>query len=124
MNSDNKHILVELIGYHASVWMSHWAAPTQTNEHKALGDLYESIGDLLDDLAELTMGKLRSLEIPEKYQLTVGSTSDNYTPLIDRGLELVKQYRALCRQGEDDDVLNLLADMSHALNKASYMLQL
>lgn len=123
MNGNQSDILVRMMGFHATVWLSHWKASTATNEHKALGDLYESWGDQLDGLAELCMGKARDRSMPENDTLRVGATED-YAELIDEGIRMVASMRSECTPLEDDDVLNVLADMSHALNKAAYLLEI
>lgn len=122
MNGNNSKLLARMLGFHATVWAAHWIAATKTNEHKALGDLYESWGGSLDSLAELSMGKTRDRAFSPE-QASINPQVD-YAALVDNGLSLVESFRDTCETGEDDDVLNVLADMSHALNKASYMLQL
>jgi hypothetical protein len=123
MTGNQSDLLVRMIAYHASVWLSHWRAPTSTNEHKALGDLYDGWGDQLDSLAELCMGKARDREMPENEMQQFGARSD-YSLLIDEGLALVASFRSVCTPLEDDDVLNALADLSHLLNKTAYLLEL
>ena len=121
MRSNNGQQLVAMMGFHATAWLSHWTAPTKTNEHAALGELYDSWGDNLDKLAELCMGKARSRDLPTA-QLPLKAET-NYAALIKTGLGLVTAFRFACEPGIDDDVLNVLADMSHSLNLAAYKLQ-
>lgn len=108
--------ICSLVAYNASLLLAHWRADTVTNEHKALGDLYEKMSDLVDDFAEVTMGK---------YGL-VDTCSGKITTLKNpaaEGLEIVEEAQGEFTVGQDDDVLNILADMSAALNKTAYLLK-
>lgn len=113
-----KDCLSRLVAYNGSLQIAHWMADTVTNEHKALGDLYESMVDLVDDFAEVYMGKYPVVSFPKEAvieDITEGPASE--------GLEIVKDAQAKFKVGEDDDLLNILADMSSALNKAKYLLK-
>ena len=53
--------IARLVAYNGSLQIAHWRADTITNEHKALGDLYDTMVEKTDDFAEVFMGKELSL---------------------------------------------------------------
>ena len=64
------------------------------------------------------MGKNNVLPFPEAIALE--DISDKPCSM---GLQLVQDLQEYCTVGEDDDLLNIVADMSAALNKAKYLLK-
>lgn len=108
-NSEGNEI-GQLVAYNGSLQLAHWAADTITNEHKAIGDLYEEMVDFVDTFAEVYMGK-NGVITPCEQTIT---KLEN--PCAD-GLALVKELTSRFTVGEDDDLLNILADMQGALNK-------
>jgi len=108
------------LGFDSSLRVAHWNANTATNEHKAIGELYSSMSDLIDDYAEICLGKHGGkVTAPE---FTKAPTDDN-AAMIQAGSDCVAKERATLKQGVDDDLLNILADMDTALNKARYLLK-
>lgn len=105
----------------AGVQLAHWQAPSKTNEHRTLGDLYEGLSGLVDDFAEMTLGKNGNREFPE-----LPVTFRAYAPgeIVKGFCDLVIAAREEVTETTDDDLANTLADMSAALNKAKYLLQL
>jgi hypothetical protein len=58
-----------LVAYNGSLQIAHWMANTVTNEHKALGDLYESMVGFVDEFAEVYMGKSKVITFPKGCRL-------------------------------------------------------
>lgn len=110
--------LFDLVAYNGSLQVAHWKANTITNEHKALGDLYDSMVGLTDTFAEAYMGKYGVVEmIPSCPLMDVTSS-----PVAD-GEKIVEDLQEYFKAGEDDDLLNILADMMGTLHKAKYLLK-
>lgn len=110
--------LHDLVMYNAALQIAHWQADTITNEHKVLGDLYETMTGFTDTLAEIYMGKDQVIKFISDMVLEDVSIAP-----CAKGLEIIDELRQYCVQGEDDDMLNTIADMSAALNKAKYLLK-
>jgi hypothetical protein len=102
-----------LLGLLASIRLAHWNANTATNEHKTLGELYEVIDGLVDSFVEVKLGKTG---------VKVSDSVDG-DEVVTNGCALVEQLRAGLVAGEDDDLLNLLADMEGEFNKVKYLLK-
>lgn len=114
--------IIELMSIQANVKLAHWQADSCTNEHKALGDLYDSLDGLVDNFAELVLGKNGDRKIKVS-NITLVDEVD-HCDLVCGAIKALGHIRSDCKQGDDDDLLNILADISAALNKAKYLLQL
>lgn len=110
----------KLLGFLASLRVAHLNADTATNEHKAIGELYEEMDELTDNYAEICLGKHGGKA--SAASLVKAPTDDNAS-MIQAGSDCVSQMRSDCKVGVDDDLLNILADMDTALNKARYLLK-
>jgi hypothetical protein len=76
--------------------------------------------DLIDDYAEICMGKHGGKASASAFDK---APTDDNAAMIQFGSDCVSSQRATCKQGVDDDLLNILADMDTALNKARYLLK-
>ena len=113
--------IISLQSLAVNVQIAHWQADTLTSAHETLGELYASITGLTDSLAEVAMGKNGSIEFPAE---TIAITPNaKYGELIASGLTVLSDIRAELKTPEDDDLLNIVADLSAALNKAKYLLK-
>lgn len=105
-----------LLALMSSVRLAHWNASTATNEHRALGGLYEALDEGVDRFVELYMGKRGA-----------AACGDPPTPglpeLLDGGCAEVAELRKKMTPGCDDDLLNALADIDAALGRARYLLK-
>ena len=119
----NHEHITSLIAFNANLQLAHWQADTVTNEHRTLGDLYDRMTELTDDLAEVCLGKDGNRDFPpgEVIQLTVNA---KLPILLGAGLSLLKDMRAELTAGDDDDLLNIIAEMSSAINKSRYLLKI
>lgn len=115
----NPELLNELVMFLGNLRLAHWAAPTRTNEHATLGELYDGLEPLVDELAEVTLGKSMSRALASgTYTLAPRGMAE----LLAAGVVLIGQIRAGLSAGVDDDSLNLVADMSALINRARYKL--
>jgi hypothetical protein len=108
----------QLVAYNGSLQIAHWRANTVTNEHKTLGDLYEQMVGFADEFAEVYMGKYGVVGFPSDAVIR-----DLGKKPITEGLNIVNSAQKYFDAGKDDDLLNILADIKIALNKAKYLLK-
>ena len=102
-----------------AVKMLHWNADTTTTEHGALGELYEALEAATDRFVEAWMGKNKGAVVSEE---TLELKDKSFTEVLDEAAKAVEGYRQ--KVGADcEDLLNILADMDEALNKARYLLK-
>ena len=109
--------LHELVAYNGSLQIAHWRADTITNEHKTLGDLYDTMIGLTDSLAETFMGKYGVIDFVS--DIVIEDISEKP---VAKGLEIIDDLYSYMTD-KDDDLLNIIADMEIALNKAKYLLK-
>lgn len=109
-----------LVSFNASLHVAHWSADTVTNEHKALGDLYDAMDGLTDSFAETAISRIGTRAFPNMSCDIVRP----YPQLIEEALEVVKDLFVQCQKDNAQDLLNITADMQAALNKAKYFLRL
>ena len=112
--------VINLQAFSVNLQIAHWRAPTKTNEHRALGDLYERIAELTDTLAEVAMGKSGGREFPTD---SIEIETIEPSVLCAAGLDILADIRAELTAGQDDDLLNIVADMSAEINRTLYLLQ-
>lgn len=117
--------ILNLMQFNANLQVAHWQAPTKTNEHSALGELYEKMIDLTDEFVETYFGTVgsRELETGEDGEMEI-EIVQNMEPLlvIQGGLSVIDELKSALSE-DSDDLLNILADMRGALNKTLYKLQ-
>lgn len=114
--------ICELLALLANIRLAHWQADSKTNEHATLGTLYADLDELVDTYAELILGKNGNRDI-EALNIELVSKA-NLAELLNEGLVIVDKARTDAVQGKDDDILNILADITSTLYKAKYLLQL
>lgn len=111
----------KLAGLAAGLQVAHWAADTVTNAHKAIGDLYETVSAKVDEFAEVYSGKTG--EVPLAGEAFEVRAVGDHTALVEDGLRTVEAVKGSLTAGSDDDLLNILADIEAAYNKARYLLK-
>lgn len=112
---------IQLLGLRDNLHVAHWQAPRRTNEHATLGDLYEAVLPLVDELTELALARDGDLEFPAA---TIGIVNRAaYPDLLAGGLALLAEIRATFAPGADDDALNIVADLAADIRRAAYKLE-
>lgn len=103
-----------------AVKLAHWNADTKSTEHEALGELYVALAAATDRFVEGWIGKHKgTVTADSTLALTNASTSD----LCEAGTTTVNALRLNLVAGQDEDLLNILAEADEALNKARYILK-
>ena len=116
--SDVRQTIIDMLFVLGNLRVAHWQASTKTNEHAALGELYSSINDRLDTLAETLMGDEKNRDMPSK-SAAIGS-QDGYESLVTESKTLADR---LCKSlASPPDLANIAAEIRQAANKAAYLL--
>ncbi len=103
----------------------HWQTP-KYSQHKALDELFESLTELGDELAESIMGKYGRPHISdENLSLRLFNYNNNLSYFMD---ELYNCYRNECRclfdENKDSELLNLIDEIISLIDKIKYLLTL
>lgn len=117
--------ITDLLALNDNLRIAHWQASTTTNEHKTLGELYDTLSELTDDLAEATLGKMGPGSVNQfpSGETIVLNVSAGYPAVIGEAVKVLAAVKAELNPTVDDDLLNIVADMSNAVNKARYLLK-
>lgn len=114
-------VVCDLLLYNTTVRVAHWKASTSTNEHKALGDLYELVDGALDNFMEVAMGNMGKREFSStKGELDASASVDS---ILSKLRESAKKLISLSKKNDDEDLLNIAADLLIGINKQAYLLQ-
>lgn len=103
----------------------HWQT-SKYAQHKALDELFESLIDLGDELAESIMGKYGRPHISdENLSLKLFNYNNNLSYFMD---ELYNCYRNDCRglfdENKDSELLNIIDEIISLIDKIKYLLTL
>jgi hypothetical protein len=103
----------------------HWQTPKYA-QHKALDELFESLIELGDELAESIMGKYGRPHISdENLSLRLFNYNNNLSYFMD---ELYNCYRNDCRglfdENKDSELLNIVDEIISLIDKIKYLLTL
>lgn len=116
-----KSLIVTLAAFNANLQLAHWQADTRTNDHRTLGDLYESLTGLLDRFAETEAGISNVRALPS------AAASLNEMPvedLIESGRAAAAALLSQANVAGADDLANIAADMLAEIHRAKYLLAL
>ena len=122
----NRKLITRMMGWLGTVKVLHWQAPRATNAHETLGELYDGMEGLLDRFAESVFAKTGDSTVPADSLVLEPGTG--YADLLRTGTALVSEMRRDARSweqqaGDNDDLVNLLADMSQEITDATYWLE-
>ena len=112
---------IQLLGFRDNLHVAHWQAPRKTNEHAALGELYEAMLGKIDELTELAIARDGDAEFPAVNIGIVNRAA--YPDLLVSGLALLAEIHATFKPGNDDDALNIIADIAADIRRAGYKLE-
>lgn len=121
-SSEDLHTLIlDMVGHNSRLQLAHWRADTQTNEHEALGDLYDAMVGLVDKLAEVSMGK----DSNRNFSSVDVTLDPDTTPkdLLQEMKALAEKIMTKVKADGADDLQNITADILENINRTQYKLQ-
>ena len=121
-SSDDLHTLIlDMAGHNSRLQLAHWRADTQTNEHEALGDLYDALIGLVDKLAEVSMGK----DDNRNFSSVDVTLDPDTTPkdLLQEMNSLAARIMTKVKADGSEDLQNIAADIQEQINRTQYKLQ-
>jgi hypothetical protein len=119
-----EELILKLVQIQVQFKFMHWQT-TGDAKHRAYGEVYDTLGDLIDNFTESMMGKYGRPEFEPEFSimfkdlnsLSVQNFLDGTTDfLVSITEELDNKY--------DTDLLNLRDEMLAAINKLKYLLTL
>lgn len=101
----------------------HWQTPSYA-EHKALGNAYEGLDDLIDTFVETYMGKYGKDTEQNRSIDLYGYETSHPMPVIKFFEDYLSNELPQDLKEEDTDLLNIRDEMLALLNKTKYLLTL
>lgn len=120
------NLITTLLTLEAQLQVFHWQTKSYS-EHKALGNLYDNLVDLIDTFVETFSGRYGVPAAKNDYKLTVVNYKDNGTCVeyIDRTIAyMTKDVPTMLNPTEDTDLLNIRDEIVGVLNRTKYLLRL
>lgn len=111
------HFLLTLLHASTNTHLLHWTTKSYA-EHKALGDFYDGLPDLVDQLAEAMMGKFDATPtFPVTYYAPAASGKEE--------LQSLKDYVMQARQSlpQDSEIQNLIDEIAQSIDQTLYLLR-
>lgn len=95
---------------------------TSFAEHKALGELYESWGGLLDSFLETYYGKYERIKGTIDIQSSTDINVNSYLSKVKMFLD--NDINTIVDENNDSDLCNIIAEMKQIVNHTTYLLTL
>jgi hypothetical protein len=100
----------------------HWLCDTYA-QHKAYGEAYDELSDLVDTFLETYMGKYGKASTNITFSIELTSSTANSSEFIDSAISFLTKINDIASE-EDTDLLNIRDEMLGELNKLKYLLTL
>ena len=101
----------------------HWQTKSYAR-HKAYGEAYDDLSDLIDSFVEVHMGKYGRFElVKESIELT-NLSDTSVKEFINSSIDYLIGLGAQLSGDKDTDLLNIRDEMLQTLNKLKYLLTL
>jgi len=116
-------LVAPLIKIQEQLRIFHWQTESYS-QHKAFGEAYEGLTELVDDFVEIYMGKYGRVKAKITYNIELDNLSDSYKDYIDNYVSFLINLEKDLDPTNDTDLLNIRDEMLALLNKLKYLLTL
>lgn len=115
--------ITQLLQIHNQIRILHWQTSSYA-EHKALGNLYKDMDDLIDNFVEVRSGQYGISKAKNNFNISMENIEKcNPKKCIEEGVSVLKQiYKSVSE--EDTELKNILDEMIAAMRKTRYLLEL
>jgi hypothetical protein len=101
----------------------HWQTKSYA-EHKAFGNAYEVLDDLIDTFVETYMGKFGVPKARLKFDIEADNYDENHTQFVKDFISSLLVMRSELNPDTDTELQNILDEMTAELEKLLYLLTL
>jgi hypothetical protein len=117
-------IIFRLIEIEQQMRILHWQTRSYAR-HQAFGDLYNSLGDLIDQFAEVFMGKYGRFDVDHDHQIKLVNLTDiTGDGFFEDNIRFLIGLSSRFDEQNDTDLLNIRDEILASLNKLKYLLTL
>ena len=119
-----EEIILKLVQVQVQFKFMHWQT-TGDAKHRAYGDIYDTLGDLIDSFTEAMMGKYGRPEFESEFLLMFQDLKPlNLQNFMDGITDFLVSITEMLDPKYDTDLLNLRDEMLASINKLKYLLTL
>ena len=119
-----EEIILKLVQVQVQFKFMHWQT-TGDAKHRAYGDIYDTLGDLIDSFAEAMMGTYGRPEFESEFLLMFQDLKSlNLQNFMDGITDFLVSITEMLDPKYDTDLLNLRDEMLSSINKLKYLLTL
>jgi DNA-binding ferritin-like protein len=101
----------------------HWQTESFA-QHKAFGEAYETLEDLIDNFVEIYQGKNGIQNPADGLKIKLENLDNDPVEMIDVFIDYLQDDLTSMVDKKDTDLLNIRDEMLGALNKTKYLLML
>lgn len=118
-------VILNLLKLANQLRIFHWQTDSYA-QHKAFGNAYDSLSDLIDDLVEVHQGKYGNLKYPSPAGLELQNSEElNINSILDEVTNyLSTEVTEMHDPVKDTDCLNIRDEILAVINKLKYLLTL
>jgi hypothetical protein len=121
--SKGSYILTNFLSAQNQFKIFHWQT-TSFSQHKAFGEIYESLSEHIDEFIEVYMGKYGRIIAGKTFDISLGNIVDNPSEYVDRVIRFMVEAIPASVDAKDTDLLNIRDEMLGDLNQLKYLLTL
>jgi DNA-binding ferritin-like protein len=119
-----EELILKLVQIQLQFKFMHWQTIGDA-KHRAYGDTYDKLGDLIDDFAEAMMGKYGRFEFESEFSIMFQDLKSlNLQNFIDGITDFLVSMTEQLDNKYDTDLLNLRDEILLLINKLKYLLTL
>jgi hypothetical protein len=120
-----EQLLINFITLQEQFRVLHWQTKSFAR-HKAYGEIYGALNDLIDDFVEVYMGKYGRVEFTSgEGTIVLKNTNDlGLNEFLNQNLEFLMSLSNSLDPQKDSDLLNIRDEMMSQINKLKYLLTL
>ena len=119
-----EELILKMVQIQVQFKFMHWQT-TGDAKHRAYGDVYDKLGELIDDFAESMMGKYGRIEFEPEFSIMFQDLKSlSLQNFIDGITEFLVSITEQLDTKYDTDLLNIRDEMLASINKLKYLLTL
>ena len=124
INMEYSEIVLSLVKIQVQFRFMHWQT-TSFSQHKAYGEIYESLDGNIDEFVEACMGKHGRPKFSGGYQISGEDIAEmDLDAFIEQTCDFLISLTETFDPQQDSDLLNLRDEMLGDVNKLKYLLTL
>ena len=115
-------LLTALMTAHNQFKIFHWQTKSFA-QHKAFGEIYESLGENMDEFIETYMGRYQRIYASKgRFLINLDNYSESYLAFVDAFIYFLQDELPTCLGPKDTDLLNIRDEILGNVNQLKYLL--